>query len=551
MKMIRDKGKGNVSYYVEEGIGLCIECFTKNNAGYIKSWGLAGPDFHLQGESQMDFMDKLKWLVKHYDLKVHSKHSKDLVIIYVNNLNYIRGFFHKYITEDFQFYVQIGLLEFRPIDIWDDSLKDEYSIQKYADFLIKEVFNYENYYYITPNQIPRRHIAKAYDGETLAQKIFPERYYDYKYMHNAVFGGFYYMPNKKMLITEPMIGLDLVSAYIYCLLIEKHCCSAFTEIDPEGFEAFIGMTTKVSIGTYKLHYTTFSKKIQCYKDIFEHNLEKGNHEVIIRLTNVDLKIITELVTVLDLECMSLYEADVDYLPEEVRDVIVDEYIKKQIYKETGDKRLKVQKPVVNGIYGDTIRTINDEKEFIDRKKNATLAPQWGCFCTSYCKKLLLSLASKVDGWMLSATDSVYCFDTPKNRQLIEEINSTIKANVKEFCDKFDYDYSRLQNLGTFKKEAEIVKFKAYSYGRYAYLTKDGELVIKASGCNKDQLPQDESIFDLDDLPTGTRQLPRYTKEETRCTVDGKEYVSYGSYWEYETKSSAETDLLDVLCLLGL
>ena len=118
-------------------------------------------------------------------------------------------------------------------------------------------------------------------------------------------------------------------------------------------------------------------------------------------------------------------------------------------------------------------------------------------------------------------------------------------NVKEFCDKFGYDFEKLKTLGQFKLEAEIVKFKAYNYGKYVYTTKDGKLEIKASGCNKDQLPQDDSIYELNDLPTGTRKLPRFNTKHTECEVDGKKYSSNGSYWEYETKSSAETDLYNI------
>ena len=126
-----------------------------------------------------------------------------------------------------------------------------------------------------------------------------------------------------------------------------------------------------------------------------------------------------------------------------------------------------------------------------------------------------------------------------------------RRTTEQWCDKFGYDYEKLKTLGTFKIEAEIQKFKAFSYGCYAYTKTDDELVIKASGCNKDQLPQDDSIYELYNLPTGTRKLPRFNPETTTCEVDGVVYISEGSYYEYETKSSAETDFNYILTLMGV
>lgn len=557
MIMIRDKGRGNVSYYVEEAFGLNIDFFSKDGAGYIKSWGLKGPGFNIKGDNIAKLANVLEWLISKYKLKFHkSEHSRDILVIYVNDINVIRGFMSQYITDDFPFYIQIkNFIEFRPIAIWNEALDDEFKIQNYADFLIHTIFIPEKYFYITPNQVPRKHIERACKNtDKIAKDIFPDKYYEYTYMKDALFGGFYFIPYKNRIVTEPMIALDLVSAYIYCILIEKHCSTKFVETNTEDYEFFMDCTTKCSIGTYRITYSTFSNKIICYKDIFGKPLEKGENTVLVRLTNIDLKLITKIVTVLNIECLSLYEADLDYIQEEIRDIVVDEYIKKAEYKETygpDSPKTLVQKSTVNGIYGDTVRTIHDENEFVARKRDACLAPQWGIFTVSYCKKLLLSLALEVEGWMLSATDSIYCFDTPKNRELLAKINNEITNKVKAWCDKFDYDYEKLRTLGTFKVEAEIKKFKAFSYGCYAYTKTDGELVIKASGCNKDQLPHDDSIYDLYSLPTGTRKLPRFNPETTSCEVDGIVYTSEGSYWEYETKSSAETDLHYILAMMGL
>ena len=464
MVMIRDKGTGNISYYVENTLGLSIDFFTNTNAGYIKSWSIYGKNINTCGDAQKDLIYTLKYLVNKYNLNYHtvvkrervfinghkhikkteevSNNVKDILIVFVKDLNVIRGFLHDIITTDFRFYVQVlNFIEFRPIDIWDDTLDTAIDIYNYGQFLIDNIFIPDNYFYITPNQVPRKHIKRACkDTCTLAQDIFPKYYSDYLGIKHSLFGGFYYMPRKNKLIEDPIIGLDLTSAYIYCLLIEKHCSEPFKKTDPESYEYYLDNPFNASIGTYIIKYSTYSNKINCYKDVLGNPLLKGEHEVTIKLTNIDLKLITQLVTVYNINCIELKEAKLDYLPKPIQKVIVDEFIKKVEYKKTEDKRLKVQKSNVNGIYGDTIKRLKTEKEFKIAKTESALAPQWGIFTTAYCKKLLLSLGLQVEGWILSATDSVYCLDTPKNRELVEIINNEIRQKVKEFCDKFGYDF---------------------------------------------------------------------------------------------------------------
>ena len=568
MIMVKDKGKHNISYYVEDVVGMKINFFSKDGAGYITDWEICGKNFNIKGNGYDDNIERMTYvfdfLIIKYNLKYHivknkntkekaeSKNTKDIVIIYINDLNVIRGFLKDYITEDFQYYIQVmNFIEFRPITVWNEDLNTAEEYREYGQFLVDNIFIPDQYFYLTPNQVPRKHMSRACKNSdcSVAKDIFPNTYNEYSEIKDALFGGFYFMPYKtKKPMKEPIIGYDLTSAYIYCLLIEKHCSTQLEEVEPENYEYYLNNPYVCSIGTYIIKYSTFSNKIQCYKDILGNTLQKGEHEVTICLTNIDLQLITQLVTIHNVECIELKASDLDYLPQPIQDVIVDEFVKKVEYKQTDDRRLKVQKATVNGIYGDTIRRLETEDAYIRAKKKATLAPQWGIFTTAYCKKLLLSVGLQVEGWILSATDSVYCLDTPKNREIVEKVNAEIRQNVKDFCDKFGYDFEKLKTLGQFKLEAEIVKFKAYNYGKYVYTTKDGKLEIKASGCNKDQLPHDDSIYELTDLPTGTRKLPRFNKEYTECEVDGKKYSSNGSYWEYETKSSAETDLYNILII---
>ena len=131
----------------------------------------------------------------------------------------------------------------------------------------------------------------------------------------------------------------------------------------------------------------------------------------------------------------------------------------------------------------------------DSAKISTI-PLWGVYTLSYTKQLVFELATQLVGWRYSDTDSIYCDDTPENRAKLEAFNSKIRAEVKQFCDKFGYDYNILQDLGTFKKEAEIVKFRSFGVKMYAYrkveLNDEGKIVetdeMHFAGCTYEQAP---------------------------------------------------------------
>lgn len=549
---VRDKGKGHISDYVEEVYGLEIDFFTKDNAGYIKSWKLSGPQCEVSGTSIDKLLKTLEYLKELYHLgycetkkKEISKNIVRTLLVYIDNLNIIRGFFNKYITEDFNNYVIVDFVEFRDISGWDETVHSARDIAKKAEYLFNNLFLPESYVYQSVSQVPRKRIEKACNDNT-AKDIFPKKYHEYLSLRQSLFGGLVYIPYPNMVIEEPMLALDLTSAYIYSLLIEKHCITPFKEVDTDNWEFYLDSQNTTSLGLYKISYTCWSNKIHVYKDIYDNNLEKGGHTVIINLNNVDLKLLISMCTVVNIECLDLQEAKLGYLPKYLLDKIVEEYIKKE--ETTGEDHV-IQKRAVNSIYGGTIMKINDESTFIYKRKTASLAPQWGIWTTSYTKKLLLTYALKCEGWYMSMTDSVYCLDTPKNRELLKEFNDNIRKNILNFCGLFGYDYSKLKNLGTFKVEAEIKKFKAFRAGAYCYTKKDNSMVVKASACDKTNIELNDDLYkDTYVLPTGSRRFPMFNPDTTECEVDGVKYKSEGSYYEIVTKSNVETEVATAIYL---
>lgn len=496
---IHDRGN-NWHNYIEKGFGLTIEPSLNHPFVLADSNGVI-----VEG---IDLISELRELIAEYKLTKTSETSKDLLVIYTNNLMKIKGFFSEYITEEYNdLYIQLlDVIEFRNICRWKD-LHTAEEIAKYAQFLIDHKFIPDKYWYLTPNQIPRRAISKACNDNTAAQ-IYPPTYDVYKMFRKALFGGICYTPYRELVIDEPIMCLDLTSAYIFDLLIELHCMSKFEYTDPEAWELYLETSKRTSIGHYTIKYSCISNKIHCFKDIYGNNFEKGECVVHATMTSVDLKTFIELADVQEIKCIWLFTCELGHLPKYMLDEVVKQYIIKVELKGKGEE-YDLQKSVVNGIFGDCIRDY-DDRSFGSARRRPSVAPQWGIWCCSYAKKNLLSLSTKVKGWVYSDTDSIYCFDNEYNRGLLNDYNRRTTARVKEFCEEFGYDFEKLKDLGTFKIEKTIKKFKAVTNKVYMYTTTDGEFHLTAAGLDQSTIKVDESLYDKP-IPFGSR-LYKYIDE---------------------------------------
>lgn len=551
---VKERGMHNYSYYCTEGIGLTIDVMTNNYAGYITGWSLSTKDNDYSGTTRQELLDTLRMLCKHFDIKRRDENSKDILLIFTDNLNKVIGFFEHLITDDFNGrYVRLcHNIEVRPM-VWNEALTTSRDIADYAQWMIDNVFIPDKYFYLTPNQIPRRKVMHNCDSD-IAKNLFPNSSTEYYALRKALFGGLCYCPYPGKVIDEPMIEIDLTSAYIYCMLIEKHCMSEALEVNPNDWEYYLDSNSKASIGSYEITYGCTTRMARCYKDIYGNRIDIVDDGKLATsrmvLTSIDLKILMSILNIISIKCVNLCEYTLEYLPKYFMDVIVEEYTKKNKLK-GGDKRAyKLQKSITNGLYGDTIRKLGiSREEWKAAKKTAVIAPQWGIFTTSYCKRLLISMARKLDGWNYSDTDSIYCLDTPENRAKIDKFNSEIREKVINFCYEREYNPDDLIGLGEFKLEAEIVKFKAIQTKCYMYKTKDGEMVLKAAGCDKESIPLNEALFKADRIPVGRRVFPRFNPEHTECEVDGKHYVSDGSYYEMILNDEAAEAYIYFLMML--
>lgn len=484
--------------YLEDGFGLTIDL--------DENWQLAHKDEVFSGHGDRQLIAVLHNLKKRYDLQLHGKATYDTILIYTDNLLKVIGLLRNQDCEKFgNIYLRIeNHFEFREITRFKE-LTDCVEIADYAQYLFDNLFIPDQCAYLTPNQVPRKRIKKARKNmnDMTAQNLFPTSFAQYEVFRKALFGGMVYVPYKNVVIDQPMMCLDLTSAYIYDLVIEKHCYIGPKSVDSQLWELYLRNDVKSSLGCYKLKYSCPSTKIHCFKNIDGENFKSGEHIVNAILTSVDLETIMEIAHVTEIECFWLKEFEMNDLPRYMLDEIVKQYATKVSLK--NDKQAyNLQKPILNGIFGDCIVKY-DEASYIKTYKNTpSIAPEWGIWCCAYARKNLLKLANKVAGWIYSDTDSIYCYDTEENRRLAEEYNNQARAKVKAFCEKYGYDYELLKDLGTFKVEKTIKKFKAITQKAYMYQTTDDEFKLVAAGLNQDTIDVTPELFDKPTLNYGSR-----------------------------------------------
>lgn len=550
----------------------CPKIFTVNinffsvpeiEAGFITNWqvydsgGLFGA-----GETLNDFLALLNYLKHGYDLKSYNSLVKDTIIFYIDDVTKIYGFFHDYITKSFLPYsCEVNnFFEFRSYKIWQKDVENTEEAAKVMQNLADNVFIPEKNFYITPNKRTRELLKKdcIKEGSTIAKEIFPEDQRKYKRLREALFGGINFCPIPKVLKKEQILGLDIKSAYIYSLLSQKFPMSKAKVVDPNYWKNFINNENVGSLGVYTIIYTTGSNLINCYKDYKGRNLISGeNVKVSITLNNIDLSIILSLpdVKIIEIKCTYLEIYSLGYLPNYLVKRLVEEYLKKSYIDKDKNRALyKFQKVVLNGIYGNCIRKIS-----LDFYKNtlekAYLAPQWGVWTTSYTKKHLLGLALALpnDEWYYSDTDSIYCKDTSKNRKLLEEYNEKTRKIMTSFCERTGYIHLELLELGKFETEHEIIKFRALKQKEYlyTYIVKDEnkikyKLEVKAAGCNKREMPINDNLYKLDQLPVGTKVHKTIQDKPKKYEKDGKIYENNCSYYEETFTGEKARKLLEIL-----
>lgn len=519
------KKKAHHEYIENIGAGLTLETFTYGGAGYIKSWQLSlSNETNYIGKTIEEFIAKLDDLKNIYDLNYVNEYHTDLLLIYTDDLQMLYYFLKNYDSEsemfgDYSFTFK-RVFEFRDINHWFDKPKhDALDIAKKVQQLYDDIFIQDKRFYITPTQSVLKKIKRKCDS-IIAKEIYPKYYFDYMRLIKAYFGGICVANVKNFLIDcFPIAEYDRKSAYIYDLLIEKHICEPLKSTNKSNYQFFLDNENSyfalMKIRIRKIYGINYY--LTYMRDINGKKLDE--YSELLMLTNTDLNLLIAGCKTLEFDVLSLDVAKKDYLPEYMRNVIEEEFIKKELLGTI------IQKKKVNSIYGATVKKF-EENDFKDQRDNAYLTPHWGIETAGYARRNLVRLALKLDNWLYTDTDSIYCEDNEHNAVIIDAYNNEVENKVKEYCNKFGADFDKLKDLGKFMFKKAIKKMKINGKKQYMYTDINDEFTLIASG-----IPEGlygEEAYDLKKLSAGKRRIVKYNPEKTSCTINGTVYESNGS-----------------------
>lgn len=231
------------------------------------------------------------------------------------------------------------------------------------------------------------------------------------------------------------------------------------------------------------------------------------------LTDIDWRIITSQYSFKHIDIFNVYSAKYDYLPNELRQKVVEQYTDKCKLKFGDEYLYNKYKNKINADFGMMLTDIcrrevtynpaSKENPFTlepwdieasmtkyYKSRNSFLAYQWGVWVTAHCRNRLQKAIDKI------GIDAFYC-DTDSLKYLgnhdadFEELNKEILAEAEKCqlltsCDIRDPD-GKLHHyqLGIWEKEKSYEAFKSLGAKKYAYrYPGDPDLHITVAGLSK-------------------------------------------------------------------
>lgn len=322
-------------------------------------------------------------------------------------------------------------------------------------------------------------------------------------------------------ILDNVSSYDMTSAYPYVMLSEKYPMSKFIYYDLESFKELDYYNKRYcTIGYYyfsniklknniPIPYIPISKCLTVVKDedlIVYNGRLISSSGIKIALTNIDYEIIKNQYDFDydDLRVENFYFARKGFLPNELRETIIEYYELKTQLKGINDKEYEYMKSKnkLNSLYGMIVTNIQRKEILFDSEKdevfsygekglledyynsrNNFLSYQWGVFVTAYCRR---NLQLALDGIGL---DVVYCdTDSVKYLNNHDEVFNKINYNMLKYCEEHDIlNYALRDNkkyyLGVYDFEGTYQKFKTLGAKKYAFLKND-KYGITVSGLSK-------------------------------------------------------------------
>lgn len=321
---------------------------------------------------------------------------------------------------------------------------------------------------------------------------------------------------------------DETSAYPYVLVSYKFPMHSFLECKLTKIEDMVdkfAYLVRIKFTNIKCkYYNNFISASKCTNIVggqFDNGRIIKAKEIIITLTDVDLRFIADTYSYESYEILESYYALYNYLPYKYVDFILDKYVSKTKFKGVKGKELEYQKEKskFNSLYGMTVTNmirddvsydhikgwtetpltdVNIFDKLVEEKEKAFLSFAWGVWCTAYARDNLLRRVIELDEYVVYCdTDSIKCVQG-YNKKVFEDYNKTVEQNIRYASNKLGIPFEKYSPtdkngvphlLGVF--ECETDKGRAYTYDKFITqgakkycVEKDGELEITVSGVPK-------------------------------------------------------------------
>ena len=316
------------------------------------------------------------------------------------------------------------------------------------------------------------------------------------------------------LVDEPFFSYDLKSAHPSAMLQEKFPGKfnrrnekAFKEVlqqARDGKYAFWGVFKFKNIRAKGWHCLESKSKLIDYSSdaYFENGRLAYASYVKVALTDIDWFNYEDMYTADSYSCVMLYQAKYAPLPDYIRKVIIKYFILKE--ESEGAERQLVKRKV-NACFGMSATGLPEHEIIYDPVSNELvpggltktydeltrfliMLPQWAIFTSAFSRRKI------VQSLVACGVDSIY-YDTDSNKiahpekyaEWFEKFNEQIREKNRTM-EVYDYDRSKLMDLGCFEKEYVGTRYKVLGAKRYI-VEHDGEVQVTVAGMVKGSLKE--------------------------------------------------------------
>lgn len=227
------------------------------------------------------------------------------------------------------------------------------------------------------------------------------------------------------------------------------------------------------------------------------------------ITDIDYKIIKDTYKFTKVECRHCFCSHYDYLPDELRKLILKQYYDKTTLKDQDEYLYMKQKNKFNANFGCMLTDICQDRvvyqprncvPFVMEKedtyanqldryyssRNSFLSYQHGVWVTAHCRQRLQKAINALGTDMVYCdTDSVKFFDTSGNRLLFDTLNDEIRKEISECGMDCTVEYKgKKYTLGIWESDGEYKLFKSMGAKKYCYIDMNDEFHITVAGLSK-------------------------------------------------------------------